>query len=397
MIPNKHRARGINVWQGAELSVGASSRRSFWRETLSADAESSGIQFLVSLFHGRPPGGCGGTAVPSLLSIFASVALLFAAPAPKSDRALELFNRGEFSGAARLFAKQHREGTLAPAHLLCYGQALARLGRFPEALPILDRYARLFPQDAVGWYELGYCRFAVGDFSGAAGSLMKAIDINPQQPKALKLLGRIQVAMGLLFEAEESFSTAVHEQPEDAEAHYLLGRLYQSTGQVGAAAEHLQKSVQLDPRNPRARAYLGHALSGLGQTDAAELQLREATRLARKTSPPDWAPFLELGIFLQRMGRVEEAIEPLETAVRLAPQEPEARFELGRALYRLGKPAESRRPLEEALRLSPGDARFHYLLSRVCFETGDSSCGEEHAELAEGGETAQGGGAKLEP
>jgi Flp pilus assembly protein TadD len=66
---------------------------------------------------------------------------------------------------------------------------------------------------------------------------------------------------------------------------------------------------------------------------------------------------------LGEMGRTREAEERLREAVRLGPENGEARWELGRLLLRLGKKAEARPHVEKAA--AAGEERIRELARRA--------------------------------
>jgi Flp pilus assembly protein TadD len=78
---------------------------------------------------------------------------------------------------------------------------------------------------------------------------------------------------------------------------------------------------------------------------------------------PHYAKALtELGNALQEQGKLTEALDAQQRAVKLAPRVPDARNNLGVVLMKLGRIEEARSAYEEALRLRPHYPDGHHNL-----------------------------------
>jgi tetratricopeptide (TPR) repeat protein len=102
---------------------------------------------------------------------------------------------------------------------------------------------------------------------------------------------------------------------------------------LSRAARHLPRSLalidhalQLRPRHPHYVAARANTLLAMGRPVEAEATLREVIRFAPEES---WLHHA-LAIALRRQGRLDNAVQEAELAVRLAPAEPEHRDLLAR-------------------------------------------------------------------
>jgi tetratricopeptide (TPR) repeat protein len=77
-----------------------------------------------------------------------------------------------------------------------------------------------------------------------------------------------------------------------------------------------------------------------------------------------------LGMVLQREGRMQEAMGQYKQSVRLRPANAEAQYNLGLALARLGRMQEATGQYEQALRLKPDFAEAHNDLGTAFFQLG---------------------------
>ena len=111
---------------------------------------------------------------------------------------------------------------------------------------------------------------------------------------------------------------------------------------------------------------LGIALERAGRVQEAMVQYEQALRL----NPNLAAAHYNLGVALARMGRVPEAVEHYEQALRLMPDLAAAHYNLGTALARLGRVPEAIEHYEGALRLQPWDPDAHYNLGMAMERAG---------------------------
>lgn len=166
---------------------------------------------------------------------------------------------GRYDDAARVYADALRRGGEASADLhLNSGMALARAGRFGEALPELRRAVELAPYRAEPLRTLGAALIAHG---GDAA-------------EALRLLER-----------------AWRLAPEDAEVADALGWAYLQRGQAARAVPLLEAAARNDPGGTAANEHLGDAYWRLGRHYEARYAWRaaaihaapaDADRIARK-------------------------------------------------------------------------------------------------------------------
>ena len=87
------------------------------------------------------------------------------------------------------------------------------------------------------------------------------------------------------------------------------------------------------------------------------------------------------GALLQ--GRAEEAIAPLQEALKLSPGDFEANLEMGRVLFEQEKFFDAASFLEAALRTRPGSTQAHLLAAKVCQRLGRSLEAQQHLKAAQ--------------
>jgi len=94
-------------------------------------------------------------------------------------------------------------------------------------------------------------------------------------------------------------------------------------------------------------------------------------RHALSVTKNNWLAHNNLGIALGQAGKLDEAIEHCEQALRIRPGFPEAHYNLGMALGRIGRVDEAIGQYEQALRFKPDFPEAHYSLGNALFTTGN--------------------------
>jgi tetratricopeptide (TPR) repeat protein len=123
---------------------------------------------------------------------------------------------------------------------------------------------------------------------------------------------------------------------------------------------------------------LGVMLFRQGKVQEAINHHEQAVRLK-----PDFAEaHYNLGLALEKLGRTQEAIQHYEQALRIKPDFAEALNNLGNALDKLDRPLEAISHWEQALRLKPDFAEVYYNLGNALFRQGKVQEAIGHYEQA---------------
>jgi tetratricopeptide (TPR) repeat protein len=139
-----------------------------------------------------------------------------------------------------------------------------------------------------------------------------------------------------------------------------------------------QDTVARSPDNSRAHNNLGIALKQAGRVPEAIEHYEEALR----TEPEYADAHYNLAIAWQQTGRLREAVAHYTESLRIKPDHAEAHNNLGNALARLGRPHEAIAHFEEALRLKPEYADAHLNLGLALADLGRIQEAIRHCEQA---------------
>jgi tetratricopeptide (TPR) repeat protein len=162
---------------------------------------------------------------------------------------------------------------------------------------------------------------------------------------------RLDAPRGLAV-AEELLHLAAAYDPKAPEPRLLLARVYENAFRFEDATRELEALLTDFPHRAEAHVALARIEERFLLFGAAEERLRQAVDLDRGS----WQAALGLGGFLLRRGRPEEALEPLRSAMRVAPSDPrlldqrtEMRLDLGDALLATGDLAEAAKAYDQVL------------------------------------------------
>jgi len=218
--------------------------------------------------------------------------------------------------------------------------------------------------------------------------------IDPDTARREMALGLRTAAGGRLEAALGPFAKACELAPKDEDACYYLGRTFYTLGRYDEAREPfekalraVEKALRAAPKGSAARVHRAAALNfvGLGRAEEAERHFREAIRLHRGAAAAGEDPRIDYGAFLARQGRAEEALPPLEQAVRAAPKSARATIALGRVLLEMGKPAAAAARLEKGLALDQASWNARLLLGKAYLQLGRTEEGERQLRLGQEG------------
>lgn len=187
--------------------------------------------------------------------------------------------------------------------------------------------------------------------------------VKKEEAKASRRLGEVYLTQGNFAAAMKEFKKAEQYYPDDHILQYDLGLLYAMRERYDDAIVHYKKALDLSPdygpaMNSLANAYAGKkewdqaifyynkvvndmlyatphfAYAGLGNAYyyKGDLERSESYYLQALSIKPDFVNALQgLSETYIAMGRVPEAVEKLEKAVRLLPENAVLHFQLARA------------------------------------------------------------------
>ncbi|HWK43946.1 MAG TPA: tetratricopeptide repeat protein [Stellaceae bacterium] len=280
------------------------------------------------------------------------------------------------------------------------GNALAGLGRLPEAEASYRKALRLRPGFAMAHGNLGNVLQALERPEEAEASFRNALRLHKNYPEAQHNLGNLLRGMGRAEEAEACYRTAIALNPDYTEAHNNLGTLQVDAMRLAEAEACFQATLRLDPRLFETHYNLGNVLRRLDRPDDALASYRTALQLK-----PDFVDArVALAVLLHLLGREDEAetcyrdvlaLKPdlpiannnlgnlllkvdrmaeAEACYRVAlaahPEFPEAHYNLGLTLHALGRDEEPETYYRTALRLKPEYPEAHYALALRLLATG---------------------------
>lgn len=160
--------------------------------------------------------------------------------------------------------------------------------------------------------------------------------------------------------------TAAELEEDDPYVLCWLGVAERELGNENGAYEAFKRCIAADPVDPNLLAMAGTGLAAFHDPDA-----ERALRAAALTGPDVAFTRLSYGAYLAREGVFAEAIEHLQAAVRLEPDDPGAQSELGIA-YALKSDYEgAAAAMERTLELAPDDSWTRALLGLVYAELED--------------------------
>lgn len=252
-----------------------------------------------------------------------------------------------------------REPGNADAHLLL-GTALALVPRESEALAELRRAVALRSNFAPGYYTLGTALARFADPKAATEAFQKALALDPKFADARVSLGLVLAQQKELDGAREQFEKAVSlegETPTAAYSHYLLARVLAQQKKYSEAQRELETAVRLRPNYAEAYLSQGIIRKNLGDDAGALRSFRKAAAI----DPGNAEAQHEMGGEYLRLGQAGLAVEPLEKAARLRPDDRHVLYQLCQALEKTHRAEEARACQQKlaALVRTELDARDH--------------------------------------
>jgi Flp pilus assembly protein TadD len=219
--------------------------------------------------------------------------------------------------------------------------------------------------------EFRWMRFALFAFFGVAFCLSPAasaqsnttrtrIHVADDTPDPALVAARAAMDHKDYGEAVRSYKEYLAKKPDDADAHFDLGNAYASLKQTADAKVEYEKAISLDPKLDAAYVNLGITLMDIDPAAAIEPLQKAAALLPNEARPQ----FL-LGWAYERSGKPPLAIEHYRAAEKLDEKNSDIHFALGRVLLTSNQPGEAETEFRAAIASDSSNAQAHLALSQA--------------------------------
>jgi protein O-GlcNAc transferase len=244
---------------------------------------------------------------------------------------------------------------MAEAHPLQIAYQHHLADRFDEAEAIYRDVLKTDPNNGIALYLLGVLLHDSKRLAEALPLLEKAAKLYPVPAESNNRLSAALREAGRIDESIAAARIAVEADPKMVEAHCNLGVGRHLKGDLAAAAAAYGKAIELNPNFGPAYNNMGNLLQASRELEAAETAYRRAAEL----QPTVAEPFNNLGSVLQYLNRPDEAIAACRKALELSPRFAPAHNNLATALKDRGDITPALESFREAIRCQPGYVKAH--------------------------------------
>ena len=248
-------------------------------------------------------------------------------------RGIIFYQREQFTEAIEAFTKATAQDPNDRESMEMHGVSLFRLGRIPQAIPLLEQ-AQTHVQSANvdPDYVLALCYADVQRYDDARHAFARQFGFAPDSAEAHLLAGRMFLRRELKDQAGVEAGKALELTPAIPLAHELLGEVSLSRGDVPGAVKEFEAERKINPLNPDLYSRLGDAYVRAGQYDNARQTLNRAVLLM----PYATEPFILLGETYLKLQDPIQALHYLDHAEHMDPSNYITHNLLGQAYKAVG-------------------------------------------------------------
>ncbi len=257
---------------------------------------------------------------------------------------------------------------------LISGRLAYERGRPGDALELLDRGLRRWPNNSGARFLAGRSALQLGQLDRAVGELREAIRVDPAGTDAALELAQLQLAQGQPQDALGTLAMmgriveAVPPPERQRAGMILTARAQAAKGELDKARVTLTALAETDPVTAAVeRAQIEADADG----PRAAIRAIEASKvdLARPESQPALRALCQ---WLVADGRTAEALRRVDGVLAAHPEDAQLHELRGRVLLNLNRVPEARAALEKALELDPQLAPAMAALARFAVAEGDT-------------------------
>lgn len=205
------------------------------------------------------------------------------------------------------------------------------------------------------------------DYAGSRTQLEKAISLDKNNVDAIEKLGRVEVQQHQIDQALSLYLNATKSFPREVRFFILAGQLYSNQQNWDQAKAMYQQALALSPDNPLASNNLAYVILEQGGNVDVAMNMAQAARRGMPDSPS----FADtLGWAYYHKGIYQSAINQFQEALRLnekngGPDDAVIHYHLGLSYQKVNQISLARQQLEKAVKLSPDNADARKALSEL--------------------------------
>lgn len=192
-----------------------------------------------------------------------------------NESGIAYYNRGDYEAARYEFERALMDNPYRADYAYNVAKAMERQGDPAGAEQMLQYALTLDPGHELAYRGLSDMLIAQGRDSDAQMLLQAWTDTQPYTPGSSIEMARYQQRSGNLPAAEQNLAHALQLNPNDPRALNQMGMIYEQTGQPSMAAAYYQQSLMLQPMQPEVQS----RLSGIGWTPGASPALAMANKV----------------------------------------------------------------------------------------------------------------------
>ena len=293
-------------------------------------------------------------------------------------RALALASAGELTQAHDVAETGLAASVDDPALNALLGAIRRQMGDYEAAAAPLRKAHRAFPEDVAISVNLGDALAKTGKFDEA----LAICNVNAAQVDGSGKLWRLRAiifqCLGNTEGAVACYREVVARSRHDVQAWNDFGNALAACGQTEASIEALERAISLNPQALLPRLNLGASLFAAKRPGDALRLFEECAELF----PDDPRPFIELGSLERQLGRHDRALIACREAAALAPNDLKIKMDLGIAYFARGDVTEAEAAFRSIFETAPVDPDAHVLLALLYEHTNRGADLVRHYEAA---------------
>jgi tetratricopeptide (TPR) repeat protein len=338
-------------------------------------------------------------------ALFLALSLLLPLQAPRDSFKLHYEKAEALRRKGDLNAAEAEYKAILSETYYTLGKILLAQPNYPESVAALEAAANYHSDSDEVLIDLAIGYFHLEKYDKALDTLTKAISHNPRSVGARHMLGKTYFMLGDFDRATNELQTALNSSPKDYDVEYtlglaflkrrdiasarriydhmveqlgnrpqlrvLMGRAYRETGFLSEAIEEFKKAVALDPKFPRVHFYLGLTYLLKDGTDRMG-DAKQQFKMELAVHPEEFFANYYLGIAATVERDWQVAIEYLQKASAIQPENPDPYFFLGQAFQGLEQPEKAIAAFKKTIALNPNLKHNDYQVSNAHYRLGQS-------------------------